>query len=166
MIDRTTGVRKRSSRNGVVGALVSFYAFFDALTVGVLIIAMAAVFPWIVVFAIGLILLLVVNTASCLWLDREWDGWYLKYGEKVEKRLAKMREGKVMRKPVAWITSDSITGIALAAALTNAIITVSFARLIGGKPVGPRRARAAALSYSVFFAVVYSLVGLLIHAIV
>ena len=166
MSEPTSAVEKKSSHTGLIGALVSFYAFFDVLTVGVLIIAMAAVFPFIVVLAIGLIILLVLNTASCLWLDREWDGWYLKYGGKVEKRLAKMREGKLMRKPVAWITSDSIKGIALAAALTNAIITVSLARLIGGKPVGPRRARAAALSYSVFFAVLYSLVGLLIHEVV
>ena len=166
MADRTTNVKRSSSRNGLIGSVVSFYAFFDVLTVGLFIIAMAAIFRWIAVFAIGLIVLNVLNTACCLWLDREWDSWFLKYGAKIEKRLAKMRESALMRKPVAWITSDSIKGITLAAMLTNAITTVAFARLIGGKPVGPRRARAAALGYSIFFALVYSLVGLAIHEIV
>jgi hypothetical protein len=77
----------------------------------------------------------------------------------VEKRLAKLRDGRVMRHPVNWISNSSGWLFALAAALFNAVIVVALARLISGRPVGERRIFMAALGYSVFFAGLFSIIG-------
>ena len=50
-----------------------------------------------------------------------------------------MRKSKLMRHPVAWIQRGSDAWFGLAAALTNAVITVSLARVIGGERLGERR---------------------------
>ena len=50
--------------------------------------------------------------------------------------------------------------------MINAITVVALARLIGGKPIGHRRVLLAAIGYSIFFATVYSLIGLSIKDLV
>ena len=81
----------------------------------------------------------------CNWFERQWGVWITTHEARLEKRLAKLRKGRVMRHPVNWITDSSGGMFALAAALFNAVIVVALARLISGKPVGERRIFMAAL---------------------
>lgn len=82
-----------------------------------------------------------------------------RYGKRVEKKLEKMRKGRIMRHPVGWITGGSEALFGLGASLTNAITAVAIARLIGGQKVGERRTFVAAASFGIFCAGLGSLIG-------
>jgi hypothetical protein len=81
-------------------------------------------------------------------------------GKQVERRLEKLRKGRVMRHVVAWISGGSDGWFALAAALTNAITTVGAARMITGSPVSQRRILIASASCAVFVAGLGALLGI------
>ena len=72
-----------------------------------------------------------------------------------------MRAGRIMRHPVGWIERGSDAWFALAAALLNAVTVVVAARLISGKPVGAHRVLVASVGYGLFFAALFSLIGVL-----
>lgn len=89
-----------------------------------------------------------------------------KFGPRLDRRLDKMRSGRVMRHPVAWITSGSDAWFGLAAALTNAITTVAVAHLVSGKPVSLRRVFIASASFSAFVAGLGAVLGLLLRDVI
>jgi hypothetical protein len=64
-----------------------------------------------------------------------------------------------MRHPVKWITDGSAFWYSIAAMLTNAITCVAIARVVGGEPIGGRRVRLAAVSFSIFEAGLFALIG-------
>jgi hypothetical protein len=148
-----------SVATAIIGGLVTIYAIFDTLLLGLPIIVLAAWIHPLIVFAGAGIVLTIVNRAACGWLDREWDTWMTGSGKRVEKKLDGMRSSRIMKHPVNWIVGGSAIGFAFAASLTNAIITVVSARLVGRKPVGTHRTLVAAVTYSLFFVGTYSLVG-------
>jgi hypothetical protein len=143
----------------IIGAFVAFFALFDTLLLGLPIMMLAAWIDPLLIFIATGVLLTVVNRAACGWLDREWDLWMGGAGKRVEKKLESMRSSRHMVHPVRWIAGGSDVRFAFAASLTNAIITVAGARLIGGKLVGTHRVLIASVTYSLFFVGVYSLVG-------
>jgi hypothetical protein len=100
-----------------------------------------------------------INIWACSWLDREWDVWIAGPGKRLEKRLEKLRSGKLLKTPVGWVRNGSEVGFTLAAVVINAITVVALARLIGGAPIGNRRVTEAALGYSIFFASLFTLIG-------
>ena len=127
--------RGHSSRWTLVATIVVIWALIDPI-IGLVIIFLAAwLLPW-VVFLAAVVILTAVNTALCSWLDRSWGPFIAGPGKRLESRLEKMRNGRVMRHPVRWITEGSSIGYSIAAMLTNAITCVGLARVIGGKPVG------------------------------
>jgi hypothetical protein len=73
-----------------------------------------------------------------------------------------------MKHPISWIDRGSDAWFGLAAALTDAITVVAAARIISGKSVG-ERILIAAVSYAVFCAALFSLIGLVagdtVHAL-
>jgi hypothetical protein len=141
-----------------MGTIVVAWSLLDPV-IGVVIVFLAAwLRPW-VVFIVAGVVLTVVNTALCTWVDRWWDLFAAGPGVKIEERLEKMRRGRVMRHPVRWITEGSAFWYSLAAMLTNAIQCVGIARIVGGAPIGQRRVRLAALSFSVFEAGLFALLG-------
>jgi hypothetical protein len=148
-----------SAGTAVIGVLVALFAVFDTLLLGFPIMLLAAWIDPLLVFIAAGGLLTVVNWTACRWLDREWDLWMSGPGKRVEKKLDGLRSSRLMKHPVRWIAGGSDVGFAFAASLTNAIITVAGARLIGGKPVGKHRVLIASVTYSLFFVGVYSLVG-------
>jgi len=148
-----------SASTAIIGAFVAIFAVFDTLLLGVPIMMLAAwIDPLLIFIATGAVLT-VVNRAACGWLDREWNLWMGGPGKRVEKKLDSMRSSRLMEHPVRWIAGGSDVRFAFAASLTNAIIAVAVARLIGGKLVGTRRVLIASVTYSLFFVGVYSLVG-------
>lgn len=135
----------------------------DAL-VQLIVILLAVWLNALVVFVAALIVLTVVNTACCNWIESRWDGWISSsFGTRMERKLEKMRAGRVMRHPVDWITRGSDAWFDLAAALTNAITTVTIAHLVTGQPVGQRRVRIASVWFAAFVAGLGSLLGLLLR---
>jgi hypothetical protein len=74
--------------------------------------------------------------------------------------LEKLRSGKLLKTPVGWVRNGSEVGFTLAAVVINAITVVALARLIGGAPIGNRRVTEAALGYSIFFASLFTLIGI------
>ena len=100
---------------------------------GIVVACVAAfVQPPLIVFVAAAVLFIVINTACCTWVDHHWGLWSEGRGKFVEKRLRKMRESRVMRRPVEWIASGSDRKFAYAAILTNAVVAVAAARIIGG----------------------------------
>lgn len=156
--DPPATARNLPGRQTLVGAGVVVWAFLDPL-IGIILVVLAAwLRPW-VVFLVAAVVLTIINTALCSWLDRSWDPFVAGPGKKLEARLEKMRRGRMMRHPVKWITDGSAFWYSLAAMLTNAITCVAIARVVGGEPIGERRVRLAAVSFSIFEAGLFVLIG-------
>jgi hypothetical protein len=149
-----------SAAKGFIGGAIAFYAVFDTLTLGVATTALVIfVFNPLIVFVGAAVGITLLNYACCMWVDREWGDWVTGPGEKVEAKLDRFRSSPVLRHPVDWVTRSSVVWFALAAMLINAIVVTVAARVVGGTPVGARRIRVAAVTYSIFFAGVYTLIG-------
>ena len=71
-----------------------------------------------------------------------------------------------MRHPVAWIQSGSDGSFGLAAGVTNAITTVSLARVVGGEKLGDRRVLVAAVSYGIGCSGIWVLAGILVGDVI
>src|SRR5262245_66425015 len=92
-----------AARTGAAGAVVAAFAFFDGVFVGMPIAALAASFGPVVVLGAGAVAVSFLSIACCRWVDRRWDEWCSAHGERIEKRLEKMRDSRLMRRPVTWI---------------------------------------------------------------
>jgi hypothetical protein len=151
----------RTAHAGWLGTAIAIYAVVDVYLIGLPILVISAALNPVLVFVVATVALTIVNVACCTWLQRQWDVWSQGgAARRVESRLEKMRSSRVMRHPVSWITRGSDAWFTLAAAVLNAIIVVTAARLVTGEPVSARRIRLAAIGYSVFFAALFSLIGL------
>jgi hypothetical protein len=53
--------------------------------------------------------LFVINVATA-GLQHHWEAWIAGNGKKIEERLDKMRNGRVMKHPAAWIAVDRTDG--------------------------------------------------------
>ena len=145
--------------NGVIGAAVGVYAFLDDLLLGPILVGLTVWIPWYLTFSVAAGALTVVNIACCNWMQRRWDSWIRGYGAKLERRLDKLRRGRLLRYPVSWITRDSDVWLTIAAGLIGTVIVVAVTRLAGSRPVGQRRVLFASIAYSVGFAATYTGVG-------
>ena len=165
MTEESSPTRDPSRHKRLTGAFIAFWALADA-PVGVVVTVLAAWLNALIVCGVAIFLLSIVNIFCCSWLNREWDGWARGPGEKVEKRVAKLRSGKTMKKPVAWVTDGSIGWYVAAACLTNAVQATALARVIGGQAVDERKVRVGAIAFSIFIAVLFSLIGIALRDII
>jgi hypothetical protein len=91
-----------------------------------------------------------------------WSSWASgSSGARIERQLDKLRPTRVGRTATRWIVSDSDVRHAAAAALTCAIVTVTLARRIGGRPLTARRVRLAAVSYALFSIGLFTMLGVM-----
>ena len=95
---------------GAIGAAITAFAFLDAYTVGLLIAALAAWLPALIVFAVAAVVLTLINGARCRWVERQWDAWIAGNAKRMEATLAKRRKSRLMRHPVAWILAAQTHG--------------------------------------------------------
>ena len=152
-----TAASSSASRAGI-GTAIGLYALLDT-PIGFGLLLLAAWGRALVVYVVAVVVLAVINLASCNWIQREWDRWMT--GErtaKYEAKLQKMREGR-MRRVVTGITEGSVGWYLLGAVLTNAIMAITFARALGGKPVPARKVTVTALFFAIFFPAVFCLAG-------
>jgi len=147
---------------GIAGGLIAAYWLADGYVIGLPVAGAAAVWnPW-TVFLATVAVVLPINLAACRWIDTAWSSWAGgSSGARIEKQLAKVRATRLGRATERWIASDSDARYATAAALTCAIVTVTLGRSMGGQPLGRRRVWLAALSYALFFAGLFTLIGVL-----
>lgn len=146
-------------KSGVVGTGVAIYAFLDDLLLAPILIAAAVLFPWYLTMGVAAGTFTLLNVACCNWVQSSWDSWIHGQGARLEARLAKLRDHRVLRYPVRWITRDSDVWVTVAAGLIGTVIVITVIRLLGGKPVGHRRLVFASLAYSAGFAATYTGVG-------
>ena len=144
-----------------MGTLVLAYWLLDGFVFGIPVVILAAWFNALAVFIVAAAVLVPLNLVLCGWLDQHWDGWMAKHGTRVERKLQKMRNSRIMSHPVKWVTGASGGLYALAAAVTSGITTVSLARLIGGRPIGKHRVVVAAVAYGLFCSGLWALIGFL-----
>jgi hypothetical protein len=150
----------RAARTGAIGAIVAAVAFFDGLVLGLPIALLAASLKPLVVFIVATIAVIFLTVACGRWVDRRWDEWFSGHANRIESRLERMRESRLMRHPVAWIQRGPDRWYALASALANPVLVVALARSIGGKPVGERRVLLGSVAYAIPYVALWSLVGL------
>ncbi len=148
-----------AARTGAIGTLVAGFAFFDGALIGAPIAALAATLRPPLVFAVAAVAVSFLSIACCRWVDRRWDDWFSRNAGRVEKRLERMRESRLMRRPVAWIQGSSDRRYAVAAAVVNPILVVALARSIGGQPIGERRIVLGSVAYAIPYVAMWSLVG-------
>jgi hypothetical protein len=152
-----TSTRTGAVRRGTVGSLVAFWWFADGL-VQLAVIVLAAFVNPLVVLAVAFVILMLINTACCNWVERHWNS-FMTPGGRVEKKLTKIRSGRFGGTAAGWIERGSDFWFGLAAALTNAITTVGLGRLISGKPTSERRILIASAGFSLFVAALGAVLG-------
>jgi len=145
-----------TARRTAAGTAIGIYWLVDAYVIGLPTLILAAWLNALIVFAVVAVVVIAINLWAGGWINREWDNWA---GGKVEAKLRKVRSKGVGKKVSGWIGRGSDAWFMVAAALTCAITTVGLARIAGGKPLGRHRIVLAALSYGLFFAGLFSLIG-------
>jgi hypothetical protein len=157
--DESVPPRASAGRKALTGTFVALWALADA-PVGLVVVTLAALLNALIVCLVAAFVLSIVNIFCCTWLNREWDGWAAGPGKRLETRVQKLRASKRMKRPVAWVTRGSTGWYVAAACLTNAVQATALARVIGGQSVDARRLRLGAIGFSIFVAILFSLIGL------
>jgi hypothetical protein len=141
------------------GAIVAYW-LADGYVIGLPVVALAALWNPLVVFLGALAIVVLINLAAGRWINSAWSSWAGgSSGARVERQLDKVRPTRLGRAATRWIASDSDMRFAAAAALTCAIVAVTLARSVGGRPLAAHRVRLAAVSYGVFFVGLFTMVG-------
>ena len=149
-----------SSHRVAVGTFIAVYALIDAYVLGITVTVFSALFNSLIVWILAAVVISTINIWACSWLNNQWDFWIAGPGKRLEKKLDKLRSGKMLKRPVGWVAKGSDFWFTLAAVVINAITVVALARLIGGVPIPRRRILFAAIGYSIFFATLFTLIGL------
>jgi hypothetical protein len=149
-----------AARTGAIGTLVAGFAFFDGALIGAPIAALAATLRPPLVFVVAAVAVSFLSIACCRWVDRRWEDWFSGNTKRIEKRLERMRESRLMSRPVTWIQGSSDRRYAVAAAVVNPILVIALARSIGGQPIGERRILLGSVAYAIPYVAMWSLVGL------
>lgn len=142
-----------------VGAFVAMIGFTDDFTVGPIVIALAAVLPALLTFAITAGVYSLVQYGACRWLLRRWDEWIHGSGHRLERQLEKWRKGRILKYPVRWITHGSIFWFGLASVIFASVVVIAVAQLSSDEPVPHRRVILSSAIYGVWFAGLYTAVG-------
>ncbi|HEX3453144.1 MAG TPA: hypothetical protein VHS03_00850 [Gaiellaceae bacterium] len=156
----------RAARTGAAGTVVGAVAFFDGACIGMPIAALAAALRPLFVFPAGAVAVSLLAIACCTWLERRWGDWSSGNRNRLERRLGRMRESRLMRKPVAWLEHGSDRQYAFVAAVANPVLVAALARSIGGCPIGRRRIVLGAVAYAIPYVALWTLVGVAIGSAV
>ena len=144
----------------IAAGVIVAYWLADGYVIGLPVAALAAMWNPLIVFLGALTIVISINLAACRWINTAWRSWVSgSSGARIERQLDKVRPTRVGRAATRWISSDSDVRFAAAAALTCAIVTVTLGRSVGGRPLGARRVRLAAVSYALFSVGLFTMVG-------
>ena len=153
---------RHAARTGIVGAIVAAVAFFDGVFIGMPIAVLAASLRPLTVFVGAAIAVTLLSVACCSWVDRRWDEWSAGNASRLERRLEKMRESRLLAHPVAWIQRGSDRWYAVAAAVANPVLVAALSRPLSGLPIGRRRIVLGSVAYAIPYVAMWSIVGYLL----
>jgi hypothetical protein len=154
---------RASSAAPAIGAFIAAYALLGDNIVGVVIIVLAAsgmVQP-LILWALAVVIVGLINLACCYWIVREWSAFRGGAGGRLERRIDGLRDSRLMRRPIAWISEGNPGRFALAAILTNAITAVAAARVVGA-PVDGRRIMYASFAFAAVSCALHTAFGSII----
>jgi len=155
------GDRLKSVLNGTIaGAIVTVIGFFDDSTIGPIVVALAAVLPALLTFAITAVVYSFVQYWASVWLVRHWAQWIQgERGQRAEARLEKWRQGRVLGRVVKGVTSGSVWWYAVASLAFAAVDVVAIWNLSADKPISQRRVLVASVVYGTWCAVLWTSAG-------
>src|SRR5262249_52613522 len=110
------GTRLKGVFNATLaGAIVTVIGFFDDTFIGPVVVALAALLPAVLTFAITAVVYSLVQYWASVWLVGHWGMWVqTDSGKRAEARLEKWRQGRVLGRIVKGVTSGSVFWYAVA----------------------------------------------------
>ncbi len=151
--------------NGTVAAaIVTVIGYFDDVTIGPVVIALAAKLPASLTFAITAVVYSLVQYWASIWLIRNWNGWiHGENGRRFESRLQKWRQGRFTRRLVEGVTGGSIFWYVVASLLLATVDIVAIWSLSAEEPIPTRRLVFSAIVYGTWCAALWTAAGYGIH---
>ena len=149
-------------RTGGMAALILAWAAGGEVKLAAVVLLALFVVHHVVALAAGFVAYALIELAFCTWVDRHWDGWEAKAGPRMRKKIDKWRSGRVMRHVAGWITGGTgiVYGVAalIAMFVTDAVVVVTVARMLGGQRLGRGRVLWTCLAAAAVFTV-YAAIG-------
>ena len=159
------GASPSAMRTGAIASLVALWWTIGGEIALLVLVAFAVVVSPLFAVAVAVAGLTLIDTAGCVWLDRHWDEWVTKSGDRAGRTLERMRSNDFLRRVVGWMTGTSPLRFVIAAVVTSPITTVCIVRLGGGATIGPSRILSAALANAVVVGVLAALAGYLVNVV-
>ncbi|HTZ04956.1 MAG TPA: hypothetical protein VMB53_04295 [Gaiellaceae bacterium] len=148
-----------AARTGAAGTVVAAFAFFDGAVVGTPVALLAASFRPSLVFVGAALAVSVLSIGCCTWTNRRWDDWFAGDDTRIGRKLATIRDSRLMRRPVAWIERGPDRRYALASAVVNPVLVVALARSAGAPTIPHARVRLGSIAYAIPYVAMWTLVG-------
>jgi hypothetical protein len=164
-MNATTRQRVRERVMGIVngaiaGAITTVLGYFDDLTVGPLVIALAAKLPAAPTFAISAVVYGFVQHSASSWLIHNWDDWVQgEDGRRFKARLEKWRQGRFTQRLVQAVTSDSIFWYVVACLALATVNIVGIWKFSTDDPMPRSRIVLSAVVYSTWCAALWTAAG-------
>ena len=165
MQDEYAKPRSVSGSKAAIGVFIAGFALFGDLVVGGVVILLAALANPLVVWTIAAACVALINMACCHWVVREWASFIDGPGAGVAKRVDSLREARLTRRPIAWLSEADDRRFALAAILTNAITAVAAARALGTR-VDARRIVVASVSFAAVSCALHATFGFILGELI
>jgi hypothetical protein len=155
------GSRAKGALEGTIaGAIVTALGFFDDVTVGPIVIALAAYLPALATFAVTAVVYSLVQYWASLWLIHHWDEWIEgENGRRFEDRLQKWRQGRFTRRAVDGVTSASTGAFVIASIAFATVDVVAIWKLSTETPMPRRRVALSAVVYGTWCAALWTATG-------
>lgn len=144
----------------IAGAIVTVIGFFDDTFIGPVVVALAALLPAILTFAITAVVYSLVQYWASVWLVRHWNAWIqTDSGRRAEARLEKWREGRFLGPVVRGVTNGSVFWYGVASLAFAAVDIVGIWNLSSKEPISRRKIAVASAVYGTWCAVLWTSAG-------
>jgi hypothetical protein len=139
---------------------VTVIGFFDDSTIGPIVVALAALLPAVLTFAITAVVYSFVQFWASMWLVRHWSGWIrTDNGRRAEARLEKWRQGRFLGRVFRGVTNGSVFWYAVASLAFAAVDIVGIWNLSSEEPIPRRKVAVASAVYGTWCAVLWTGAG-------
>jgi hypothetical protein len=162
---RQVGERLKRVLNGTIAAaIVTVIGYFDDLTVGPIVIALAATLPLLLTFAVTAVVYCFVQYWASIWLIEHWDEWIQgDSGKRFDARLEKWRQGRLTQRLVEGVTGGSIFWYVVASLAFATVNIVGIWKLSTDEPMAQWRIVLSAVVYATWCAALWTAAGYGIH---
>jgi hypothetical protein len=157
--------RVKDVANGTIAAgIVTVIGYFDDVTVGPIVVALATKLPLALTFAVTAVVYGLVQYWASIWLIRHWDEWIQgESGRRFAARLEKWRQGRVTSRLVSWVTGSSVLWYVVASLAFATVNIVGIWKLSTTEPMPRWRIVLSAVVYATWCAALWTAAGYGIH---